>query len=185
MRKTLFFIGPTLYGIETEPLSDEVWLPPAGQGDVLRAVLTHNPKQVVLIDGTFYQTLSVWIKELLYTMASGVRVIGASSMGAMRAAELWRYGMIGIGEIFEAYKEGSIQDDAWVAMSYDPETFKPLTEPPCGSKQKRLDALKAIEYARTNHDTCPILISMDELRPLFTGVLDKVLENDVLIYGGR
>jgi hypothetical protein len=138
---------------------------------------------VVLIDGTFYQTLSVWIKELLYTMASGVRVIGASSMGAMRAAELWRYGMIGIGEIFEAYKEGSIQDDAWVAMSYDPETFKPLTEPPCGSKQKRLDALRAIFYARENEDYPPTKLKMEELRPLFTGVLDKILENKTLVYG--
>jgi hypothetical protein len=185
MEKTLIFVGPTLYETELARLPDEIWLPPAGQGDVLKGMLRYNPKQIVLIDGTFYHTLSVWIKELLYVMASGTRVIGASSMGAMRAAELWRYGMIGIGEIFEAYKEGSIQDDAWVAMSYDPETFRPLTDPPCGSKQKRLDALKAIEYARTNHDPCPILISMEELRPLFTGVLDKVLENEVLIYGGR
>jgi hypothetical protein len=183
MKKTLIFVGPTLYGTELEHLQDEVWLPPAGQGDVLKNVLTYNPKQLVLIDGTFYHTLSVWIKELLYAMAVGVRCIGASSMGAMRAAELWRYGMIGIGEIFEAYREGSIQDDAWVAMSYDPETYKPLTEAPCGSKQKRLDALKAIQYARDNQDYPPTKLKMSELRPLFTGVLDKILENNTLIYG--
>lgn len=179
----MIFVGPTLYGSEQEQLPGEIWLPPAAQGDVLRGTLEHNPKQIVLIDGTFYHTLSVWIKELLYAMASGVRVIGASSMGAMRAADLWRYGMVGIGEIFEAYKDGSIQDDAWVAMSYDPETYKPLTDPPCGSRQKRLDALKAIQYARDNNDYPPTQLKMEELRPLFTGVLDKILENKALIYG--
>jgi hypothetical protein len=183
MVKTLIFVGPSLYKNEIEQRPDEIWFPPAGQGDILKAVLRYRPKQVVLIDGTFYQTLSVWIKELLYVMAHGVRCIGASSMGAMRAAELWRYGMIGIGEIFEAYKEGSIQDDAWVAMSYDPETYKPLTEPPCGSKQKKIDALAAIEYARTNNDYRDPQVSMETLRPLFTGVLDKILENTTLIYG--
>ena len=183
MNDTLIYCGPSLYNAGVEHWANERWLPPAAQGDVLRGVLEWNPRQIVLLDGTFHQTLSVWLKELMYAMADGVRVIGAASMGAIRAAELWRYGMIGIGEIFEAYREGSIQDDAWVALSYDPETYRPLTDPPCGNRQKRLDALKAIEYARTNLHYPPPQLSMSELRPLFVGVLDKVLERSPLIHG--
>lgn len=71
-------------------------------------------------------------------------------MGALRAAELDRYGAVGIGKIYQAYRAGQISSDAWVAMSYDPETFRPLTLPPCGMLQKQLDAIEAIKYAREN-----------------------------------
>src|SRR5580704_2261816 len=95
--ETIFFSGPSLYGVKIQPLSNELWLPPAAQGDILRAIIRWNPRQIVLIDGTFHQTLAVWVKELVFAMVDGVKFIGASSMGALRAAELWRYGAVGIG----------------------------------------------------------------------------------------
>ena len=36
----------------------------------------------------------------------GVRVYGAASMGALRAAELDAFGMVGIGKIYESYRVG-------------------------------------------------------------------------------
>jgi hypothetical protein len=137
----------------------------------------------VLIDGTFRQTLAVWVKELVFVMVDGVKFIGASSMGALRAAELYRYGAIGIGQIFEAYRNGFIADDAWVAMTYDPITYRPLTEPPCGMTQKREDAMAAIEYARTNKDPAWTLLTKEAVTPLLAAVFDKVLEGEMLIYG--
>jgi hypothetical protein len=56
---------------------------------------------IVLIDGKFQQSLAVSAAEILDALRSGVRVYGASSMGALRAAELHPYGMTGHGAIYE------------------------------------------------------------------------------------
>jgi hypothetical protein len=58
---------------------------------------------VIIIDGLFYHTAPVRHKEILILLAQGVTVIGAASMGALRAAELHPYGMTGVGSIFDAY----------------------------------------------------------------------------------
>jgi hypothetical protein len=55
-------------------------------------------------------------------MNHGIRVFGASSMGALRAAELMPFGMTGIGEIFEAYRSGELEDDDEVAVAHGDET---------------------------------------------------------------
>jgi len=182
-RKTLIYCGPTLYGCDLGKRDNETWLPPAGRGDLLRGVLTHNPGQIVLIDGTFFHTMSVWVKEILYALADGVRVIGASSMGAIRAAECWRYGMVGIGLIYEGYKNWTIQDDAWVAMSYEPLTYKMLTPPPCGMEQKQVDAITAIKYSRENDYWPEPKVTMKQIRPLVAPVIDMILETEALVYG--
>lgn len=157
-------------------------MPPAAQGDILKSCIRWNPKQIVLIDGTFRQTLSVWVKELVFIMVDHVKFIGASSMGALRAAELWRYGAVGIGQIFASYLNGSVSDDAYVAMTYDPHTYRPLTEPPCTMAQKREDALAAIDYARDNKDPVKTTLTKEAVTPLLTAVFDRILDNDHLIY---
>jgi hypothetical protein len=174
--RTIIYVGPSLYGEKIEHLKGELWQPPAKQGDILRDVIAFAPYQIVLIDGTFHQSLSVWVKELVYAMLDGVRFIGASSMGALRAAELHRYGAIGIGSIFNAYKDGQVQDDAWVAMTYDPETYRPITEPPCGASQKRLDALEAIRYAREDHSPHRCKLVKSAITPYLKSVINRVLE---------
>jgi hypothetical protein len=51
-------------------------------------------------------------------------------MGALRAAERAPFGMEGIGKIFEAYRDGPLEDDDEVALVHGPpETgFRPLSE---------------------------------------------------------
>jgi hypothetical protein len=127
-------------------------MPPASHGDILRSVLEFSPKQVVLIDGVFHQSLAVWHKEIVFALLEGIVCIGAASMGALRAAELWRYGMIGVGKIFEMYKAGE-EDDSLVAMTFDSETYRPLSEAAVGTDSKRRDALEAIEFARSYKGT--------------------------------
>lgn len=48
-------------------------------------------------------------------------VLGAASLGALRAVELEKYGMIGIGKIFELYKKNTIAADDEVAVTFTPE----------------------------------------------------------------
>jgi len=57
------------------------------------------------------------------------KVVGSSSMGALRAAELYPYGMEGIGEIYRLYMDGTLVSDDEVALVFDPVSFDPLSEP--------------------------------------------------------
>jgi hypothetical protein len=113
------------------------YLPPASQGDVFRAVVTREPRIVGIIDGNFSEVPAVWHKELLWAMSQGVRVVGAASMGALRAAELEDFGMAGEGRVFEAYRSGVLapyaapfEDDDEVAVVHAPAELghRPLSD---------------------------------------------------------
>lgn len=115
-KNIVVFLGPTLTVDKAkEFLPHAIFLPPAKCQSFLHA-LSLNPSHIILIDGYFENTPSVWHKEILYAMEKGIQVIGASSMGALRAAELHHYGMQGVGEIFHWYKSGLIEDDDEVAV---------------------------------------------------------------------
>jgi hypothetical protein len=90
---------------------------PAAFGDVYRAARL-RPTAIALIDGYFERVPATWHKEILWAMSEGVHVFGASSMGALRAAELCDFGMIGIGPIFEAFRDGELEDDDEVAIAH-------------------------------------------------------------------
>jgi hypothetical protein len=53
-------------------------------------------------------------------MAEGIHVYGAASTGALRAAELAPFGMKGIGKIYEAFRDGTLEDDDEVAILHGP-----------------------------------------------------------------
>jgi hypothetical protein len=105
------FTGPTLSAAEARAVLDAVYLPPARQGDVYRAVQRHRPRVIGLVDGYFQDVPSVWHKEILWAMAEGVHLFGSASMGALRAAELAPFGMRGVGRIFEAFRAGRLPPD--------------------------------------------------------------------------
>ncbi|MFH1640079.1 MAG: TfuA-like protein [Chloroflexota bacterium] len=71
---------------------------------------------VVIIDGLFYASTPVWQRELLSALDEGITVIGSTSMGALRAAELYPYGMIGYGKVFTWYRDDIIEGDDEVAL---------------------------------------------------------------------
>lgn len=96
------------------------FLAPVAEGDIFRLV-PHKPKVIGIIDGYFENVPSVWHKEILYAMSQGIHVLGASSMGALRGAELARFGMEGVGAIFQAYHDGFLNDDDEVAVVHGPE----------------------------------------------------------------
>lgn len=93
--------------------------PPARCGDLL-ATLLQRPAAVLLVDGVFETGPTVWHKEILLLIEAGIAVYGAASLGALRAAELDRDGMIGIGAIYEAYRDGAIDRDDAVMVSHAP-----------------------------------------------------------------
>jgi hypothetical protein len=113
------FLGPTLPHYEAADIVEATYLPPVAQGDVARSCLA-KPDAIAIIDGYFESVPAVWHKEILFALTQGIPVYGASSMGALRAAELHPFGMIGIGAIFEAYRDGRIEDDDEVAVIHGP-----------------------------------------------------------------
>jgi hypothetical protein len=115
----IVFLGPSLPRSAARALLDADYRPPVGHGDVWRA-LEDRPRAIGVVDGLFEHVPAVWHKELLEAMAEGVHVFGASSMGALRAAELHPFGMRGVGRIFEAYRDGAWLDDDEVAITHGP-----------------------------------------------------------------
>ena len=124
------FLGPSLSHAEAVALAPCLPLPPAGQGDVWRA-LALRPRAICLIDGLFESRPSVWHRELLAALEAGVQVFGAASMGALRAAELWSFGMIGVGRIFGWIQAGIVEDDSEVALLHagGEHGYRPMTVP--------------------------------------------------------
>lgn len=122
------FLGPSLPLDEARKLCAATYLPPIKQGDLLRALRDHEPDLVLIVDGYFEQVPAVWHKEILWALQQGVNVVGAASMGALRAAELQQFGMQGVGKVFQAYSSGRFspfdeipfEDDDEVAVVHGP-----------------------------------------------------------------
>ena len=125
--KTCLFAGPTLYRVPTPP--NVARYGPVAMGSVFRAVEAGYTR-IGIVDGHFGNIPSVWHKEILYALAEGVDVIGAASMGALRAAELWTFGMVGIGRIFRLFRSGRWTDDDEVAVIHADEelAFCPVSD---------------------------------------------------------
>lgn len=129
----ILFAGPTLHGLVRDGrLADHpdiVCRGPAAQGDVAAAVLD-GATVIGLVDGRYEDVAAPWHKEILFALSKGVHVLGAGSLGALRAAECAAYGMVGLGEIYGRYIRGEFYDDADVAQSHGPEEMDhlPLTE---------------------------------------------------------
>lgn len=123
------FAGPSLAAEEVARHEGLVCLPPARQGDILR-VARERPAVIGLIDGVFDGSTAPWHKEILWALQQGIHVYGAASMGALRAAELHPFGMQGVGRIFEAYRDGLLEDDDEVAVLHGPPEMghRPLSE---------------------------------------------------------
>jgi hypothetical protein len=123
------FTGPTLSAADAAAELDAVVLPPVAQGDVDRLV-RRGTTAIAIIDGFFERVPAVWHKEILHALQEGIHVFGAASMGALRAAELGPFGMVGVGEVFEAYRSGELIADDEVAVMHAPETegWRPLSE---------------------------------------------------------
>ena len=116
--KTIVFLGPSLPRPEAKLIYPEaIYRAPVACGDILKC-LEESPDRIVIVDGFFYCVAAVWHKEILYALSMGVEVFGASSMGALRAAELYHFGMIGSGKIFEQYKNNELNDDDEVAVMH-------------------------------------------------------------------
>ncbi len=126
MTRPVVFLGPSLPWQEAYEILDADYRPPVKRGDLGHVA---GARLIGIIDGVFLQHCSVGHREIMALLNRGVGVVGGGSMGALRAAELRPYGMIGVGRIYELYSTGTIEGDDEVALVFDPETLEPLSEP--------------------------------------------------------
>jgi len=126
-KKIVVFIGPSLPLAEAREILDADYHPPIARGDIT-ALLNDPPDIIGIIDGVFHQQPAVSHKEIIQALKEGIMIVGASSMGALRAAELDSMGMVGIGTVYQYYRDGIIEADDDVAIVYDPITHELLSE---------------------------------------------------------
>jgi hypothetical protein len=112
------FLGPTLAQASARAELDAVYLPPVSEGDVCR-LWRHRPRAVGIVDGYFRYVPAVWHKEIMWIMERGVHVFGAAGLGALRAAELDVFGMRGVGWVYKAFADGTLDRDDEVAVKLD------------------------------------------------------------------
>lgn len=156
------FLGPTLDKEIAQRTLPAIYLPPADQGAVFYASTEIRPKIIVLIDGVFGHVPSVRHKEIIWAMYKGIRVFGASSIGALRAAELFGLGMIGYGLIYRFYRRGILIDDDEVAVGTSPIELgaAPLSE---ALINMRITLRRAKLQKVISDTTCKVLESVAQL----------------------
>ena len=120
----IVFVGPSLPQSQARKILKADYRPPIRRGD-LETIPANSV--VAIIDGVFDQALSVSPSEIRAALDRNIRILGASSMGALRAVEV--PGVEGVGRIYEMYSSGVIEGDDEVALIFDPETMRPLCVP--------------------------------------------------------
>jgi hypothetical protein len=112
------YAGPTLDGVDLGRVDPEATVhSPIRHGDLFDPGI--EPGDTVLIlDGVYHHLPALRHKEILDALDRGVRVIGAASIGALRAAELKPFGMVGVGKVFDLYHTGAIEGDDEVAVAH-------------------------------------------------------------------
>jgi hypothetical protein len=118
---TVVFVGPSLdrdHLVRTLPAARIE--PPACRGDIERH-LDDGVRSFLLLDGAFAHRLAVSPAEIVCALAAGARIVGAASLGAIRAAECQASGMAGVGAVYRLYRLRVIADDDEVAVAMQPD----------------------------------------------------------------
>jgi TfuA protein len=104
--------------------------PPIRRQDLLRDI-RDGVHVVAIVDGAFEQSMAVSGSEIMDALRAGVVVYGASSMGALRAAELHSVGMIGHGRIFERVARDPFFRDDFLGQMFaiDDGRIRALSQP--------------------------------------------------------
>jgi hypothetical protein len=115
------FVGPSLDHAQTRQLLPTAHITqPIGRGDLER-LTAEGARRFLIIDGVFAQRLAVAPSEIVAALRDGAQILGAASIGAVRAAECWPAGMHGVGAVYQLYRMRVIANDDEVAVAVDPE----------------------------------------------------------------
>jgi hypothetical protein len=124
------FVGPTcppddIFAV----LPDAFIVPPAARGDLYRFRML-NFSVFLILDGVFGNALAVSPREVIDVIEDGAAIVGASSMGALRAADCRPAGALGHGLIYRLYRRRVLGSEDEVAVTFMAERPWPaMTQP--------------------------------------------------------
>ncbi|MGH9922844.1 MAG: TfuA-like protein, partial [Nitrososphaerales archaeon] len=172
----IIFLGPSLSlqkAKEIFPLAD--YRPPARKGDFLKITNDRNNTGFVgFIDGVFlqdYPPTPIEVYSLL--QKNNITVAGAASLGALRAVELEKFGMIGIGKIFRLYRSGRLESDDEVAVTFSDHDYKLQSE---ALIDIRYTLYYTLKDGIIDHDTKNILVKIAKRTYFPSRNYDEILE---------
>lgn len=149
----IVYLGPSLPRAVAEELLTEAEIrQPIRRGDLYRDRLKHGSVFVIL-DGIFFQEQAIPPREILDVLEDGALIVGASSMGALRAAECWPAGMRGIGSIYRLFRAGCLHSDDEVAVTFNPDDgYRPLSVSLISMRYALKQAIRRGRLDRTTGD---------------------------------
>jgi hypothetical protein len=143
IKPPLVFLGPSVSIAEARAILPQAeYCAPATRGDLYNA-RSRNTSIFVLIDGVFLQSYAPSPRELVDVVRDGALVIGAASLGALRAAECWPAGVRGVGLIYRLFRSGCLVSDEEVAVTYDGQAHRPISIPMVNVRYSTHRAVKA------------------------------------------
>ncbi|AKB53173.1 hypothetical protein MSBRM_0175 [Methanosarcina barkeri MS] len=149
--KAVIFTGNSISHEDARKILGANYQPPVRRFQ-LEKFVQEGYKIIGIIDGIFFDRAAVGHREILSALDSGVKVVGGASMGALRASELDTHGMIGVGKVYEWYRDGVIESDDEVAVSTNPDTFEPISVPLVNIRETLKAALTSGLVSEEEHD---------------------------------
>ena len=125
-KQPVVFTGPSLSHVEARTLVKAEVCPPVRSGDL--DCLSDNTA-VAIIDGVLEPGSVLSVGEVRRALRRGIKIWGAASLGALRAYQTTRDGMVGSGWVYKAYVSRRIQGTDEIGVIYDPFSHRPLTVP--------------------------------------------------------
>jgi hypothetical protein len=147
---TRVFLGPTLSHAEARAILDVEYQPPITTSDLDRA-MADGVDVIGIIDAAFLRECTATPTQIVACLRRGVVMYGAASAGALRAVETERFGMRGVGGIFELFRSGFEAEDE-LAVSYDPDTMRALSEAMINVRYAATQAMVAGILSQAGYD---------------------------------
>lgn len=116
------FVGPSGAGVPAlaDAPPDLRILPPVKRGDLPSLARSEPPGAIALADGIFHSHPAVGHKEILQALHAGWKIYGLCSLGALRACEMFSFGMVPFGRVAQRYVEAPETPDDFVALLHGP-----------------------------------------------------------------
>lgn len=149
--KTVIFTGNSISYEDAKKILRANYQPPVRRFQ-LEKFVQQGYKVMGIIDGIFFDRAAVGHREIISALNAGVKVVGGASMGALRASELDTHGMIGVGKVYEWYRDGVIESDDEVAVSTNPDTFEPISTPLVNMRETLKAALDTGLISEKEHE---------------------------------
>ncbi|KKG14879.1 TfuA domain protein core [Methanosarcina sp. 2.H.T.1A.6] len=149
--RAVIFTGNSIRHEDAKKILRANYQPPVRRFQ-LEKFVQQGYKVMGIIDGIFFDRAAVGHREIISALNAGIKVVGGASMGALRASELDTHGMIGVGKVYEWYRDGVIESDDEVAVSTNPDTFEPISVPLVNIRETLKAALATGLISEKEHD---------------------------------